>query len=60
MPDGRKVLRASKPDGRSRTIQVQLDPPFYTALYWISFHKGQSLAETVRDLIHAEYQRSGF
>lgn len=58
--DGRKVLRAKKPDGTSRIIQVHLDPPFYVALYWMSFHRNQSLAETIRDLIHAEYQREGF
>lgn len=57
--DGRKVLRAKKPDGTSRTIQVHLEPRYYLALYWMSFYRNQSLAETIRDLIHAQGQEEG-
>lgn len=57
--DGRKRLRAKPPDGSPRTVVVPLEPKFYTALYWISFHRNQSLAETMRDLIHAQAQKEG-
>lgn len=59
MSDGRKKLRAKPPDGHPRTVVVPLEPRFYTALYWMSFHRNQSLAETMRDLIHAQAQEEG-
>lgn len=52
MTDKRKRCKASPPVGRvGRMVTAYLDPADYRKLYEITMERGESMAETIRQLI---------